>query len=172
VDNQRNMILAVVLSALVLIGWTALSDKFLPTARPPATKIEDGKTIALPAPGTPAPAVNAARVQDRAKVIAASPRVPIRTPKLVGTINLTGARIDDLVLVAYRETIKKDSPPIRLLSPGGTADAYYAGSAGPVRASNSPAMPPSGLRRAAHSPHKRPSHCAGRTPRGRPSRSS
>ena len=126
-DNQRNMILAVVLSALVLIGWTAVSDKFLPTARPPATKIEDGKTIALPAPGTPAPAAAAAKVQDRAKVIAATSRVPIRTPKLVGTINLTGARIDDLVLVAYRETIKKDAPPIRLLSPGGTPDAYYAG---------------------------------------------
>jgi YidC/Oxa1 family membrane protein insertase len=127
VDNQRNMILAVALSALVLIGWTALSDKFLPTARPPATKIEDGKTIALPAPGTPAPAAAAAKMQDRAKLIASTSRIAIRTPKLTGTINLTGARIDDLVLTAYRETIKKDSPPIRLLSPGGAADAYYAG---------------------------------------------
>lgn len=128
-DNQRNMILAVVLSALVLIGWTAISDKFFPQPKPAVTRTVDGKTetVAPPtAPGTPAPSA-AAKVQDRAKVIAATPRIPIRTPKLVGTINLTGARIDDLVLTAYRETIKKDSPPIRLLSPGGAADAYYAG---------------------------------------------
>jgi YidC/Oxa1 family membrane protein insertase len=129
VDNQRNMILAVVLSALVLIGWTAISDKFFPQPKPAVTRTVDGKTETVTpptAPGTPAPSA-AAKVQDRTKVIAATPRIPIRTPKLVGTINLTGARIDDLVLTAYRETIKKDSPPIRLLSPGGAADAYYAG---------------------------------------------
>lgn len=126
-DNQRNMILAIVLSALVLLGWSLLSDRFLPTAAPPATKIENGKTIALPSPGTPAPSVAAARKLDRANVIAATPRIAIRTPKVTGSINLTGARIDDLVLTAYRETIKKDAPPIRLLSPGGTANAYYAG---------------------------------------------
>ncbi len=131
-DNQRNMILAVVLSALVLFGWSAVSERFFPTPKPAATP-----TVTATAPtsagagagaagNAPAPA-SVGKVQDRAQAIASTPRIAIRTPRLVGSINLTGARIDDLVLTAHRETIEKSSPPVRLLSPGGTANAYYAG---------------------------------------------
>jgi YidC/Oxa1 family membrane protein insertase len=124
VDNQRNMILAVVLSALVLFGWSAVSERFFPTPRPAATQTVNGQTVVPSDAPAPAPV---AKVQDRAKLIAATPRIAIRTPRLQGSINLTGARIDDLVLIAHRETVKRDSPPIRLLSPGGSSDAYYAG---------------------------------------------
>ncbi len=51
----------------------------------------------------------------------------IETPKLRGSINLKGGRIDDIMLSTYGETIAKNSPPVRLLSPGGTPDAYFAG---------------------------------------------
>jgi YidC/Oxa1 family membrane protein insertase len=126
VDNQRNMILAVVLSALVLFGWSAVSERFFPTPKPAAT--QPAASTAPVASGSNAPAPSAVtKVQDRAQTIASTPRIAIRTPKLVGSINLTGARIDDLVLTAHRETIAKDAPPVRLLSPGGTANAYYAG---------------------------------------------
>ena len=125
-DNQRNLILAIVLSALVLLGWSTISNKYFPVANPPATKIVDGKTVAITPSDLPAP-TTAPVVQDRAKVIAATPRIAIRTPKLAGSINLTGARIDDLVLSTYRETIETNAPPIRLLAPAGSADAYYAG---------------------------------------------
>ena len=125
-DNQRNMILAIVLSALVLFGWSALSSRYFPTANPPATKIVDGKSVPVTPATLPAP-TTAAKVQDRAQILAIGSRVAIRTPKLQGTINLTGARIDDLVLLSHRETIQKNSPPIRLLSPEGGPDAYYAG---------------------------------------------
>lgn len=126
-DNQRNMILAIVLSALVLIGWTTLSSRFFPTANPPATKIEGGKEKAVANPAADPAADSPAAIRDRRIVLAESPRVAISTPRLAGSINLKGARIDDLVLTTYRETIKKDSPPIRLLSPGGSPDAYFAG---------------------------------------------
>jgi len=46
-------------------------------------------------------------------------------PSLQGSLNLRGARIDDLVLVRHRQDLAKGSPPIRLLSPAGTRDAYY-----------------------------------------------
>ena len=62
----------------------------------------------------------------RRLVLAESPRVRIDTPRVSGSINLKGARIDDLVLKQYKETVAKDSPPIRLLSPAGTTDAYFA----------------------------------------------
>jgi YidC/Oxa1 family membrane protein insertase len=119
------MITALVLSALVLLGWALLSDKFFPTANKPATQIVNGKSV----PVTP-PAVAAsnapAQVRDRNVVLASSPRVKILTPKLAGSINLKGAQIDDLTLTTQRETIAKDSPPVRLFSPEGTQNAYFA----------------------------------------------
>ena len=124
-NNQRNLILAIVLSAIVLIGWTFLSERFLPPVSPPSTKIVDGKQIALPKPEAPPEA--ASLIRDRGQVLRESPRVAIATPRLAGSINLTGARIDDLVLTTHRETIAKNSPPVRLLSPSGTPDAYFAG---------------------------------------------
>jgi YidC/Oxa1 family membrane protein insertase len=127
VDNQRNLILAIVLSALVLFGWSFLSEKFFPTANPPATKVVDGKSVAVPQPHADPALDSPARIRDRALVLRESPRVKIESPMLAGSINLKGARIDDLVLPTYRETIEKDSPPIRLFSPSGTADAYFAG---------------------------------------------
>jgi YidC/Oxa1 family membrane protein insertase len=117
------MILAIVLSAIVLFGWSALSDRFFPTATPPSTKIVEGKQVALPQPGAAPVATTPAAVRDRRLVLAESPRVRIETPSLQGSINLKGARIDDLVLTRQRETIAENSPPVRLLSPAGAADA-------------------------------------------------
>ena len=125
--NNRNMILAVVLSALVLFGWNFVSERYFPTANPPATTIVDGHQVATPqpqaSPGSNAPAA----IRDRAVVLRETPRIPIRTPRLAGSIDLKGARIDDLVLTTQRETIEANSPPIRIFSPSGTPNAYFAG---------------------------------------------
>lgn len=125
-DDKKNIILAVLLTAAILFGWPYVSHYFFPAANPPATKIEGGKTTPVAAPGTDT-ADGPGAIRDRAIVLKESPRVPIRTPKLTGSINLKGARIDDIVLPTYRETIEKDSPAVRLYSPSGTADAYFAG---------------------------------------------
>jgi YidC/Oxa1 family membrane protein insertase len=126
VDDKKNIVLAVLLTALILFGWPYVSHYFFPTANPPATRIEGGKTTPVAPPGT-AVADGPAAVRDRTLVLKESPRVPIHTPKLTGSINLKGARIDDIVLPTYKETIAKDSPSVRLYSPSGTADAYFAG---------------------------------------------
>ena len=62
----------------------------------------------------------------RAAAVAASPRVAIATPALAGSVALRGARVDDLYLQAYRETVAKDSPPVELLRPEGTEHAWFA----------------------------------------------
>src|SRR6185369_16389947 len=127
VNDNKNMILAVVLSAIVLFGWGFVSERWFPTANPPVTKIENGHQVPTPQPQA-SPASNApVAVRDRAIVLRESPRVAIRTPRLAGTINLTGARIDDLVLTTERETIAPNSPPIRLFSPAGAPGAYFSG---------------------------------------------
>lgn len=126
-DDGKNFILFALFAALILFGWPVVTNKFFPTANPPATKIEGGKTKVLPPPSATPAADAAAATRDRAVVLGESPRVAIDTPTLKGSINLKGPRIDDLVLLKYKETIAKDSAPIRLLSPSGTADAYFAG---------------------------------------------
>ena len=62
----------------------------------------------------------------REEAVANDKRITLETDTLIGSINLTGARIDDIKLKKYRETLDPDSPLIELLSPRGTADAYFA----------------------------------------------
>jgi len=128
VDDKRNIILAVLLTALIMFGWPYVANHFFPAANPPATKVVGGKTTPVAAPSVNPVVANsvagsAAASRDRAVVLRETPRIPIETPRLVGSINLKGARIDDIVLPTYRETIAKNSPPIRLYSPAGSADA-------------------------------------------------
>ena len=125
-NDNKNMILAVVLSALVLLGWTWAANKFFPTSNPQSTRVEKGRQAPVPQPeAQPVPSTPKA-LQSRAQVIASTPRVRIQTPSLQGSINLKGAQIDDLLLVGQTQTIAKDSPPVRLLSPLGAPGAYVA----------------------------------------------
>src|SRR4029077_8857360 len=47
-------------------------------------------------------------------------------PRLHGSIDLTGARFDDLTLANYHETVDPKSPEVVLLSPPGAENAYLA----------------------------------------------
>ena len=127
-NDSKNLILAVVLSALVLLGWTWAANTFFPTANPPSTKVVNGKQLPIPQPqAQPQPAPSTTKtLQSRQQVLASTPRVQIHTPSLEGSINLKGAQIDDLQLVRQKQTIAKDSPPVRLLSPIGAPGAYMA----------------------------------------------
>jgi YidC/Oxa1 family membrane protein insertase len=127
VNDSKNLILAAALSVLVLLGWSWASNRYFPTANPPSSKIEAGKQQPVPqssdqpsAPATPK------ALQSVAAAIGSAPRVAIRTPHLSGSINLKGAEIDDLLLLDHKETIAKNSPPVRLLSPLGAPGAYFA----------------------------------------------
>ena len=125
-SDTRNMVLAVLLSALVLLGWSWLSEAYFPTAAPQSTKIENGKAQPIPQPqAQPVPTAPTA-LRSRATVLASTPRVRIDTPSLEGSINLKGAQIDDLTLVRHRQTLDRKSPPVRLLSPLGAPGAYIA----------------------------------------------
>ena len=142
IDN-RNTILAVILSGLVLIGWQyffnipqmekqraaqqAQSEMVKPA--PQAGSTTTPQTGAAPAPSANAPATNqpaSAAPVSRDTAIASAPRVKIETPRVTGSISLKGARIDDLALVQFRESVDPKSPAIVLFSPSGTAEPYYA----------------------------------------------
>jgi YidC/Oxa1 family membrane protein insertase len=126
-NESKNLILAVVLSALVLIGWTFVANRYFPTANPPSTKVVNGKQVPVQEPQAQPSAPATPKVtRSVAAALKSTPRVSIRTPSLSGSINLKGAQIDDLLLVNERQTIDPNSPPVRLLSPIGTAGAYIA----------------------------------------------
>jgi YidC/Oxa1 family membrane protein insertase len=125
VNDSKNLILAVALSILVLLGWTWAANKYFPTANPPSTKVEGGKQQPLPQAQPTAPSTPKV-VQSVTAALRATPRVTINTPSLSGSINLKGAQLDDLLLVNEKQTIAKNSPPVRLLSPLGTPGAYIA----------------------------------------------
>ncbi len=125
-DDNRNLIIFAILAAVILLGWPLLASRFIPTARPPVTKIEGGQTkIVKSAADNPVDGARQAP-RDRAIVLRETPRLPIVTPAVQGSINLKGARLDDLVLLRHRQTIDKKAPPVRLLSPSGAAHSYFA----------------------------------------------
>jgi len=137
--DRRNLILTVVLSLLVLFGWTWMSDRYFPQSKraAPTATITGRNTPNAPTSATPSDTAPVAAgsvpagaaptgTRDRIAVLSETPRVQIATPLLAGSVNLHGARIDDLVMTTQRETIAKDSPPVRLFTPSGTDGAYFA----------------------------------------------
>ena len=149
-SDHKNTILAVVLSLLVIVGWqyfvaypqmerqrqeAQLKQQEQPQTRPgSAQPAQPGASQPSATPATPevpatpkiAPPSGQPQTASREAVIASSPRIRIETPRLGGSIDLKGGRIDDLTLTQYREQVDPKSPPIVLFSPSGAPEAFYA----------------------------------------------
>ena len=149
IDN-RNMILAIVLSIAILLGFEMFFSKTR-QAPPPDGQVQSGQTPSAPASKTTPPAAvpqaperpktapkpdaavptipglpTIGQTAPRRKILEQTPRVRINTPRLHGSISLIGGRIDDLTLADYRETLDPNSDEIVLLIPKGDKKAYYA----------------------------------------------
>ena len=143
--EHKNTILAILLSLLVVIGWqyfvgypqmekqrqqALLKQQEQSQTQPSATQPNAGQPVTPevgipPVPGASAPSAQPPAAS-REAVIASSPRIAIDTPRLGGSVDLKGGRIDDLSLEQYRETVDSNSPAIVLFSPSGAPDAFYA----------------------------------------------
>jgi YidC/Oxa1 family membrane protein insertase len=125
--DQKRLPLFIAISLVILLGF----QYFLPhrTVAPPAhqaaltthpsaqsPRLSPGLGHEPATPGTQpeaaAPPVNA-------------PRVTIDAPRVAGSISLLGARLDDLRLKDYHETVSKKSPLVRVLAPQSAADPSY-----------------------------------------------
>jgi YidC/Oxa1 family membrane protein insertase len=135
-DQQRNLLLAVVLSMAVLLGWQLfyagpkMKDEQLrqQAQQEHAKSAPEAKPGTVPpaaAPGSPA-AMPPVATATRETALAESPRLAVDTPSLKGSIALRGGRIDDLVLVKYHETVDPKSPNVTLLSPSSGPHPYFA----------------------------------------------
>ncbi|SFR31466.1 protein translocase subunit yidC [Yoonia tamlensis] len=122
-DQNKNLILATLLSFLVILGWTYLS----PPEDPPVS-LTDEAAIAASDPALPATqeAATTTTAPEAAAPETPAPRVAIKTDTLEGSLSLRGGRIDTLSLTQYRVENTEDSPIVQLLRPEGEAGAYYA----------------------------------------------
>jgi YidC/Oxa1 family membrane protein insertase len=170
--KNQNVIVAVVLSMLVILGWQylvigpkleaerqRLAAQQTQTTDAPAGTVTGQQAPGAPgsaptaggapggapsttAPGAAAPASGTATsaVLPREAALAQAERVLIDTPSLKGSINLTGGRIDDLLLADYHVTVERTSPLVELFSPAASEHPYYA-EFGWVAAAGGPAVP-------------------------------
>ncbi|MEE9314004.1 MAG: membrane protein insertase YidC [Rhizobiaceae bacterium] len=142
-DNQRNFILAAVLSLAVVFFW----QMFVITPRIERERAiveqQAAEQLALdkangvkPAASDGSAGVPASSSSQASTIPGASQaapaadetagRVPLLSDKLNGSINLRGARLDDLRLSSYHEEVDKSSPEISLLNPVHKEEAYFA----------------------------------------------
>ena len=123
--DQKRLFLAIAISVAILLGFQLLVAPHLPQPpKPPptaTTETSPANTATTPTQGAPQVAAQTAASTVPKNV----PRVNIQAPRLRGSISLLGARIDDIVLTDYRETLAPDSPNVRLLEPRSEDHPYY-----------------------------------------------
>ena len=142
-EDTRNLFLAIALSVLVMAAWqyfyagplyqrehqAQTEANQANTASPTEAQPTGASTASVPgapAAATPPGAPTTAAPQTVGAALAASPRVVIDTPSVGGSIDLKGGKIDDIILKDYHETVDPKSPNVRLFSPPGAPDAYWA----------------------------------------------
>ncbi|NQV43465.1 MAG: membrane protein insertase YidC [Rhodospirillales bacterium] len=145
--DNRNMILAIVLSIAILVGFEAYFNMMAPAPDPQAIAMQQaaiangtapdaasslptvdgtGQTTELPSPEMGTVSGAAIESANRDEILASATRILIRTPRVDGSISLVGGIIDDLSLRNYREELDPNSAEIVVLLPKGLKNAYYA----------------------------------------------
>src|SRR5258708_10914639 len=127
-DSSRNTIIFLVCALALFIVYQmfvlepAQKRRAAEVAAQRPAAVATGAEVGRPG----APSVQVPPAVTRAAALAASPRVPVATPNLQGSLSLKGARIDDLFLTQYRTTVDKASPPVELFRPEGAPYAWFA----------------------------------------------
>ena len=137
--EKKNLILAVVFSAVLLFAVDALFPqpqqpatpeseirKAVPAAPVPSAVQKTGQSFAPAPESTISQSKTPDVVMTRDQAIDEYQHISIKTPSVSGSLRLKGARLDNLLLTKYRETLEQDSPHISLLSPVGTAYPFFA----------------------------------------------
>jgi len=125
--ENRNVIIAVILSTAILIGWSMYFENPDEAQR---KRLEiQGKTETetnIQKPETPQTTkANPTKAISRGEALKEGDRVSVENSNLAGSISLRGAIIDDIVLKNYRETLDKNSKPIVVLSPKKSDEGYF-----------------------------------------------
>ncbi|SPF77798.1 membrane protein insertase YidC [Pseudoprimorskyibacter insulae] len=127
-DQNKNLILATVLSFVVILVWFLLFPP--PEQTAPAPGAEAVELAPAPQAGVAGgPATTNADLANTASDVQTTieaPRVSIDTQRLAGSISLTGGRVDELFLKDFRATLDEGSDIVQILFPVGSESPYYA----------------------------------------------
>lgn len=124
-NNQRNIILAMMMMSVVLLfGWNLVSRSYFPQpASPKADMTSRASQSVRPSPQPERPSPIARNLLAES---APAGRVAIDAPQVRGSINLTGAWIDDIELKTHRQNVDKQSGPVRVFAPANTEGQQFA----------------------------------------------
>ena len=129
--ESRNLILAIILSVGVLFIWSFFFEA--PEQEMLNGEIESGDVSEVNSNELDMEAIDEIErslgITENDNIgldeaLIANKRVKIETDSIVGSINLKGLRIDDIVLKKYNETQEEFSEKIRVLQPIDTYDGY------------------------------------------------
>ena len=123
--ETRNLVAAISLSMAILIGYQLLfvdPKKDQITQENVVNNLSDNSNI--PVPSNDNSAIVASE-DGKTKSFKTVPRVRLNSNETSGSISLRGARIDDITLTQYRETLDSDSSLINLLLKSNEKTPYF-----------------------------------------------
>ena len=133
--ENRNLIMAVALSMIVLLGWQILviqPEMQREAAEQERVAAEMAKSVAASqATGQPSVSVasGAPTIGESAappKVDETAKRIVIDAPLVRGSFSLRGARLDDVILTGYKESLDDHSDNIHFLQKTGSDMPFFA----------------------------------------------
>ena len=123
--ETRNLVAAISLSMAVLIGYQLLfvdPKKDQITQEIVVNNLSDNSNIPIPSSDNNVIVTSEDGKTEKLKTI---PRVLLNSNETSGSISLRGARIDDITLTQYRETLDDDSSLISLLLKSNEKKPYF-----------------------------------------------
>ena len=119
-DNQKNLLLAVVFSLVILIGF----DFFFAPKKSEINKVQVNENISEETLDKNTPSIDSSLVKKSNKIKSSEKRIKFKANRIEGSINLFGATIDDIILSDYFQTIEKKKK-IQVLQQENSNSPYF-----------------------------------------------
>ncbi|MEZ5669780.1 MAG: membrane protein insertase YidC [Alphaproteobacteria bacterium] len=126
--STRNLVMAIVVSVAVIAAWQFFYEIPRNEERRQAELEAQQRAQSVEETAQPSgPTISPSEVEAAAAATTAaqSPRLPIVSDRIHGSLRLIGARFDDVTLRGYHVTVDPESPEVVLLSPEGTDLPYF-----------------------------------------------
>ncbi|MFN8911232.1 MAG: membrane protein insertase YidC, partial [Alphaproteobacteria bacterium] len=121
-SQNARLVIASLLSVSIIFGWQILFVE--PMIKEQQEEMER-VALTMPKDEQHIPQKLEERNQIISNEINKGTRVKFQNTKVKGSINLVGARIDDLILEKYSQSLEEQDKKVTLLSPGKALDAYF-----------------------------------------------
>jgi len=119
-DNQKNLLLAVVFSLVILIGF----DFFFAPKKSEVNKVQVNENISEETLDKNTPSIDSSLIKKSNEIKSSEKRIKFKANRIEGSINLFGATIDDIILSDYFQKIEKKKK-IQVLQQENSNSPYF-----------------------------------------------